>query len=234
MGGCVCVRAHVFVCSLCCCFFSPCSLKSDSSDLSVLWFIEMYCWKCTGQGFLPTQAWSTLLFCPNPSLSLTLSLSLFFFPVWASSPAEWLRRVGPRGALAFYFLRVWVCVHRWCCWCSGWWIVAPKDEMRSSVMMSSWLRGKELEGSMTSAQPDRQAGRQTDRQDYAESRRKPGNVCWFTKEQVKTKQILILYAQKQNTFIMIRSNDFFIGISGVQESFGIIVLFLFSTLPAGM
>ena len=49
--------------------FSPRSLKSDSSDLSVLWFIEMYCWKCTGQGFLPTPAGSSLV------LSVVLSLS---------------------------------------------------------------------------------------------------------------------------------------------------------------
>lgn len=75
---------------------SLCSLKSDSSDLSVLWFIEMYCWKCTGQGFLPTPAGSSVL-------SLSLSVVVSVFPLGLQSCGT------GGGSLLFYLLAVGVC-----------------------------------------------------------------------------------------------------------------------------
>ncbi len=89
---CVCVGGGFFL-LLFMLLFSLCKLKSESSDLSVLWFIEMYCWKCTGQGFLPTPAGSQLLF------SVVLSL----FPSGLQScRTGW-------GSLLFYPLAVGVC-----------------------------------------------------------------------------------------------------------------------------
>lgn len=73
--------------------FSLCS--SDSSDLSVLWFIEMYCWKCTGQGFLPTTAGLSLLFSLFSLCgSLPLSFSLQSCRAGGGSPLFYLLAVG--------------------------------------------------------------------------------------------------------------------------------------------
>lgn len=54
------------------------------------------------------------------------------------------------------------------------------------------------------------------------------------KESKQTKQLLNLNDPKPNMFIVIQSNDVFIGITGVQESFGPAFFFFFSTFPAGM
>lgn len=92
--------------SLSCLFmllFSLRSLKSDSSDLSVLWFIEMYCWKCTGQGFLPTPAGSSLL------LSVVLSLSPLGLQSCTTGRAS-LLFLSPRGRCVRLCVRV--CIRR--------------------------------------------------------------------------------------------------------------------------
>lgn len=38
----------------------PSGACSLTHHISLQWFIEMYCWKCTGQGFLPSPAGSSL------------------------------------------------------------------------------------------------------------------------------------------------------------------------------
>lgn len=82
------------------CLFSQRSLESDSSHLSVLWFIEMYCWKCTGHRFLPTQAG------PPPFFSLVLSL----FPVGYQFCRIGVYGEGRGGSvLVFYLLAMCVC-----------------------------------------------------------------------------------------------------------------------------
>lgn len=78
--------------------FCLCSLKSDSSDFSALWFIEMYCWKCTGQGFLPTLAGSSHLSSLFPLCGfLPLYFRLAILQHWQG------------GSLLLYLLAIGVC-----------------------------------------------------------------------------------------------------------------------------
>lgn len=72
----------------------------------------MYCWKCTGQGFLPTQAGSALLF------SVVFSL----FPIGKQSCRTGV--CGRGGALLFYHLAVGVCA----CMCAYTGDVAGDDQ----------------------------------------------------------------------------------------------------------
>ena len=159
---CLCVRVCkcVFVCSLCCCF-SPCSLKSDSSDLSLLWFIETYCWMCTGQGFLPTQAWSTLLFGP-PQIPPPPPLSPFLcgLAVLQNSCVEG----GQRGL--YYLKGVGVCIHRWCCWCCRWWsgVINSRSQGRDALLRDDVIVARrEGAGGQRDLSPDRLIDRQTGR-----------------------------------------------------------------------
>lgn len=67
----------------------PLKPRSDSSDLSVLSFIEMYCWKCTGQ---------EVSACPSKIFSLSVVRSLH--------PLSLQSHRSGRGFLLFYLLVV--------------------------------------------------------------------------------------------------------------------------------
>lgn len=81
----------------------PSGACSLTHHISLQWFIEMYCWKCTGQGFLPSPAGS--------SLSPPTCVALWFTPFFPLS----LQSCGTRdgGSLPhfpFYLHTVGVCM----------------------------------------------------------------------------------------------------------------------------
>lgn len=82
----------------------PSGAWSLTHHISLQWFIEMYCWKCTGQGFLPSPAGS--------SLSPPTCVALWFTPFFPLS----LQSCGMRGGVGvgvhfpFYLRTVGACL----------------------------------------------------------------------------------------------------------------------------